>query len=90
MAPRRESPQVLGIQLPPAVHALGRAVLEQRAQVAPVGVRGVGREPAFAGEAFDKPLDALFERRAHAARAAIAPVSSSPMRVRKSVLIVGL
>ncbi len=87
---RGKHPHVLGIDLLPGGQALSRAIVEQRGEVAPVAIRGVRRQASLVAQACQVPLDAARERPAgHASRAVTASLTISPMRTRKSVLIVG-
>ena len=87
---RRELAHVLRIELRPGVDALLAAVVDQRREVARVAARRVRRQLALVAQAREEALDAA--SRAPAVmqpRASIASLTISPMRTRKSVLIVG-
>ena len=84
-----EAAHVLRVEAIPLVDALRRAILEQRGEVAGIGGFRVRRQPPLDSKALQEPGDPACERLAHALRAAIASLTMSPMRTRKSVLIVG-
>ena len=89
MALRGKAAHVLGVERAPGREALSPAVLDQRGEVPLVGARGVRGELPFVAQAVQEAGHAVGERLAHAPRAVSASVTSSPIRTRKSVLMVG-
>lgn len=89
MAPCGEGADVLRIERIPGIDAGRRAVFPQRFDIAGVGRFGMGRESPLDAQALQEAGHPSRERLAHAPRAVSASVTISPMRTRKSVLIVG-
>ena len=84
-----ELADVLRIERLPAGDALRFAEFDQRPEIARVTCARVCGELPLVAQAREKAVDAARERPAHALRASIASLTSSPIRTRKSVLMVG-
>ena len=89
MTSRREAPDVLLVELSPLIDRVLLAIREQRREIARVTVGGQPRELTLVSQAPQEPVDVVAEPRGHAARASSASLTMSPIRTRKSVLIVG-
>ena len=86
---RGEAAHVLLVELRPLGYRLLAAIVEQRGQVARVALGRQRGQLALVAQALQEAVDAACQPGGHAARASNASLTISPMRTRKSVLIVG-